>query len=482
MKLLSILIILLHITIVHLNLIRNMAMRSKMQSLACSLYYNYNEVQKIDESIMTIAKQNNKHNNVYVPPKEYNQLLNQIKQYREIALEFLVFKMIHGDKLAAKIYMDIKNENKKISENIDEASVLDRVRKIVAVTDGIGAGYHAKYLAYEYLKNYDKKRNNRCRINFTHTSLSFIERRSKRSHMKIKTKAWESIKFYKIPLNADIRDLKHWNKEKEKFPMVIFYGETHPNDCLYENPSSKDQVDNLSEINLHPDCKLQIIGRQTDKTNDLKEIPIYIENRSHNVKFWVSQDKLEYNCIGWAVGFQDFLEIRLYTDPQQDVKDLMSFKIYLRQYREALKSIETKLQGRSRDDTEILNRIINKKKPAPSLIMSLLLDENVLEKNLVGLKDNITTEEINQICDSEMDGAVIFYGQNGELTHGARYVIELRSWTSKLGSSYLITHDLHLLDDSAFEKSLYGLPKFLYCPKSVNKEAPGVNMDRSDFS
>ena len=86
------------------------------------------------------------------------------------------------------------------------------------------------------------------------------------------------------------------------------------------------------------------------------------------------------------------------------------------------------------------------------------------------------------ICDSRLDQAVIFYGQNNKFSHAARYVSKLSSWTSKLGSSYLITHDLHFLSDSKSEKSLYGKPKFIFCPYGVNTKVLGIKHDRKDFS
>jgi hypothetical protein len=472
------LLILILITSVHLNFLKNLAMRSKMQSLACSLFYQYNEVKKIDKSINEIAKENDKHNDVYIPPEQYKEIINEMKKYKEIGLQFLVFKMMYGDKLAAKIYMDIINENKEIEKDIDEKEVLDRVRKIVDLTNGIGASHHAKYLAHEYLKNYNPKNSNRCQVNFASSGLSFLEKRSK---SKLKTKAWNQIKYYKTPLNADIRNKKRWLKKNETFPMVITYGETYPSSCGYKNPTNLKEVSRLDEIELHPDCYIQIIGKQSDKYQIIKKIPVIINNKQHDVKFWISENLIDYNCIGWAVGLQDFLEIRIYTNPKRDVKTLKDFNLYLRQYREALITAEKKL-GDGIEDKEIWLRVIDKKKPEPSLIISLLKDENILDKRLVGLQDDISTLQIFEICNHNIDGAVIFYGQHGELTHGARYVKELNTWTSKLGSSYLVTHDLHLFDDGFHEKSLYGKPKFLYCTDTVRFDAPGAFKDKKDFS
>jgi hypothetical protein len=102
-----------------------------------------------------------------------------------------------------------------------------------------------------------------------------------------------------------------------------------------------------------------------------------------------------------------------------------------------------------------------KKKPAPSLINSLLSTETpreFLDGQLTGLNNGIKQEDIEKLCQGDFNGAVIFYGQNDKMTHGARYIGELKLWTSKLGQSYLVTHNLESMSDSPTEKSLYGFP------------------------
>ena len=475
---LTISFILFNLNIVNLNLFKNSAMRSKLQILLCNIYLNSNEIKELDDNIVELSKDNLMHNNLYITPEKYQKLLDEIKPKKDLVIDFLLVKMTKGDIMAGKIFEDLRNEGNIKMKEINEKEVLERVRNIVQLTDGIGSSNHAKYLAFEYMKNYDKQKYMKCGI-IIDTRTSFLERTSK---TRTKTKTWQSIKYYKEPQHGMIRNLKYWMKEKEHFPKVMLYGQQYPNDCNFENSATMTLVNDIDDVELKPNCYLQIIARKSDNTKETHEISIMINEKKHNVKFFVSHDKLDYNCIGWAVGLQDFMELYLYTEPRSSVYDLRAFKLYMLQYREALKSIQDKLSNSENSNSELMARIINKRKPAPSLIMSLLNDETLLDSQLVGLEDEISSSILFDICDSRLDQAVIFYGQNNKFSHAARYVSKLNTWTSKLGSSYLVTHDLNFLSDSKAQKSLYGKPKFIFCPKAVNRGAIGIKHDRIDFS
>ena len=93
MKFFSKLIIaLIQIIFVNLSLLRNLALRTKFQSLACSLFYKSQEVKKIDETINELASKNYKHDEVFIPSKQHKEILDKIKQYKDVGLQFLVLK------------------------------------------------------------------------------------------------------------------------------------------------------------------------------------------------------------------------------------------------------------------------------------------------------------------------------------------------------------------------------------------------------
>jgi len=185
----------------------------------------------------------------------------------------------------------------------------------------------------------------------------------------------------------------------------------------------------------------------------------------------------------------DFLNPHIYTNPPRGVSNKEELKLYLRQFKEALMAIKNENQSKRKSDmieksSTDKSSMLEKIKPAPSLMLSLMNKMEILDSDnyITGIVDDITDEQILNVCRGNLNEAVIFYGgDENRLTHAARYSSELKTWTSKLGYSYLVTHSLHLLDSTKTELSLYGAPKFIYCPNGVDNSVPGAYPDRPSF-
>jgi hypothetical protein len=487
MKFLFILILFVNICYIKLGLLKNSALRVRMQSLACNLFRKYDDLKKLDVNFIKIAKDNSKHNDLDIDSKEYTEFLNKVKSFGELGNQYLVYKMLYGDKIASKVFNDIRKYQRgpPSQEELNENDVMNRIKKVVELTNGFGAENYATFQALEYLQNtsFNLKRGG-CNTNILNKQeISFLERRFKRTKYRTKDPiyGWSSIKFYKFVKNARINDVPYWKKQNENFPMVIEYSkQPQSRSCIF-NDQETVLVDNLDSVQKRTNCDIQIISGSTEDTREEEIVPVNVSKNSLNVKFYVSENRLDYNCIGWSIGLQDFLNTVLYTQKSKDVLTKQHLILYLLQFSEALKFVD-----QNKNNKNVYNRILNKKKPPPSLINNLVSSDNpklYLEQHLIGLNDGINQQEIEKLCSGDFDGAVIFYGQKNKMSHGARFVKSLNLWTSKLGQSYLITHNLEQMSDSPTEKSLYGFPKFLYCPNGLsNANVPGANPNRTDFS
>jgi hypothetical protein len=440
-----------------------------------------------------------------IESNEYSDLLSKLKSYEELGKQYLVYKMLFGDKLAWKFYIDLKymQSEKQVKTKlvldvkIDEKKVLERIRRIIDVTNGIGAENYATFQAVEYLENSNLSADaSRCKPNlFTKAQMFFLEKSLNILETKYTNRmkslsddvlqGWISIKFYKLPKNAFVTNEAYWKKPGENFPNVIEYGKTESGKaCIFDDPEAV-LVDSIENVQKKEKCDMQIVSPATEDTRESEIVPInigYLKNQDKfNVKFYVSENKLDYNCIGWSIGMQDFLNTNIYNEKSQEVRTRDELLLYLLQFAEALKYI-----GKNNNIKKTYNLILSKKKPAPSFINSLVSSETpkeYLDAHLTGINNGITQVDIEKLCQGDFNGAVIFYGQNGKMTHGARYIKELKLWTSKLGQSYLVTHNLELMSDSPTEKSLYGFPKFVYCPNGLTKSnVLGANPGRIDFS
>lgn len=472
-----------------MSLLKSSVMRTKMQTIACNLFKKYDDLKKLDVNFIKIAKENSKHNDLNIESSEYTEFLNKVKSFGELGNQYLVYKMLYGDKIASKIYNDIRRYQKGASaqEKIDENDVFDRVKRIIKLTNGIGAENYATYQAIEYLQNTPfSLSSSRCNSNiFNKREISFLERRFNRRSSKYRTRdpmsGWNSIKFYKYVKSARITDKDFWNNKSENFPMVVEYAKQPQSRSCHFYDQQTVYVDSIEGIQIRQNCDIQVISGATADTREEEIIPVNVDRNSFDVKFYVSENRIDYNCIGWSIGLQDFLNTVLYTKKSQDVHTKEELILYLSQFSEALKFIEN-----NKNNKNIYSRILNKKKPPPSLIGNLIESDNpkvYLEQHLVGLYNGINQDEIERLCSGDFDGAIIFYGQKNKMTHGARFIRSLNLWTSKLGQSFLITHNLDSMSDSPTEKSLYGFPKFLYCPNGLsNANVPGANPYRTDFS
>jgi len=509
MKLIFLIIFLAVISYVSSELLTNSFMRTRMQSLACNLARRYDDLKQLDVKFIKIAKDNTKHNDLEIQSSDYSDFLNRVKNFKELGTQYLVYKMLYGDKLASQIFIDLKkNQNKKKEdEKVDEKDILERVKKIVKMTNGIGAENFATYQAVEYLQKlpFTFGKGSGCKVNlFSDNEISLLERRitsykSKyqrrfkkyKSKMKEEPVGWKSIKYYEQPKNAKITSESYWKKKDENFPMVVEYGKQHGHDCDFSNPSNIVYVDRIESVQLKENCDIQIISGSTDDTRETEIVPVNLVNSrrnpnnqlNFNVKFYVSENRLDWNCIGWSIGVQDFLNTDLYTENTKKVTTRGELMLYLQQFSEAFKYVRNNTSVKP----NVYNRILSKLKfPPPSLMEELINQDNprnYLESHIIGLKNGVNQENIEKLCSGNFDGAIIFYGQDGKLTHGARYLKHFNLWSSKLGQSDLITHNLESLSDSPSEKSLYGYPKFLYCPNGISQTiADGGDPNRQNFS
>jgi hypothetical protein len=468
-----------------------------MNNLACRLSEKYDEVDELEKNYVELSNSISESDDyIHFSPK-YNELLEELKKNKEISKEFLILKMYYGDKIASRLYMDLSmtvdtpdKSTKKVEINEDD--VLKRVKDIVLITNGFGAKSFAQYQAIEYLKDYNLKDSKyRCEVNLEedgdkNTKTDLKHRNEGVSAEKLL--GWRSIKYLKYPKNAKVHNSTYWSTKWNKFPGIIEYGKTRMEDCLYETKNIT-YVEDISQINLYKNCEIQILGDQTSDTEKKEIIKVMVDGNLLNVKFFVSEKTLDYNCLGHAIGVMDFLNPHIYTNPPRGVSNKQELNLYLKQFKEALMAIKNESQSKRKSDVSeksltYKSSMLEKIKPAPSLMNSLMNNKEILdtENYITGIIDDITDEQILKVCRGNLNEAVIFYGgDENRLTHAARYSSELKRWTSKLGYSYLVTHSLHLLDNTKTELSLYGAPKFIYCPNGVDNSSPGAYPDRPSF-
>jgi hypothetical protein len=127
-----------------------------------------------------------------------------------------------------------------------------------------------------------------------------------------------------------------------------------------------------------------------------------------------------YNCIGWAIG------VTKWVNPSD-------ITAYIKEGLSVSKAINSFLDDKAK---------LYEKSPAN--ILNIVDDLSSIAKSDVELTNNTV---------------VFYFDKNNEFLHGARYVENLleteviNRWTSKLGQSILISHEL---DDLRGEYSLYG--------------------------
>lgn len=494
MKLKVLFFIFLKICIIYCKLFKTLTQRTKMNNLACDLSEKYEEISELEKKYVELSNSITESNDFINLSPMYNEFIELLKKDKEMANEFLILKMFYGDKIASRLYMDLSMqvESSVKSSNIElnEEDVIRRVREIASSTNGIGAKSFAQYQAIEYLKEYKLKDNKyRCDVNLEDENGNSNQGKLYRTETGVKYLGWNTIKYLKFPKNPNVRNSTYWNTKWNKFPGIVRYGNTKPKDCSYVQKAST-YVDEINQVNLYDNCDIQIIGDHTTDTEKKEVIKVKIDGKPYNIKLYVSEKILDYNCLGWAIGIMDFLNPHIFSDPPRHVKTKQELKLYLKQFKEAMSTIKKEGDFRklavNNNSMNITDRtsILEKIKPAPSMISDLINKKGILETDnyIIGLNDDITDEQIAKVCRGNLKDAVIFYGgADGTLTHAARYSQELKTWTSKLGYSTLITHSLHLLDSIPGDISIYGAPKYVYCPNGVDNNIPGSAPKKTNF-
>jgi hypothetical protein len=467
--------------------------RTKMNNMACTLSEKFEEVSGLERNYTEFYNSLSDSDEELEKSPKFSEFIEELKKDKVTSDEFLIIKMFYGDEIASRLYLELAKTvvetNQPASSEINEDEVFSRVKEVALMTNGIGAKSYAQYQAIQYLKEY-KLRENKYRCDVSSQSENYNSERE----IKLRTEngenyvGWRTIKFYKNPKSPKIHNSNKSISRFNSFPGIIEYVKNNLNHCNYQDNPSSIYVKELSEINLYEKCEVQIIGDHTNDSEKREVVKLTIDGSKLEVKFYVSEHILDYNCLGWAIGLMDWVNPYLYTSPPRTVQTKKELKLFLKQFKEAI--IAIKKWNESLKDKQPINSSISKKssildkmKPGPSLLRNLV-DNNIIidgDDYLTGIKDDITQAQIANVCRDNLEGAVIFYGKEGHLTHAARYCSELNTWTSKMGHLFLATHSLHLLDDTATEKSVYGKPKFIYCPKGINYNAEGLMPGRSVF-
>jgi hypothetical protein len=472
---------------------KTVSQRTKMDNLACNISEKSEKVSEIEKSYIEFSNSFSESGDQISQTPKYLEFLEKLKKDKAISEEFLIIKMFYGDEIASRLYMDlvafVDDKDKSINDELNEDEVLLRVKDLATTTHGFGAKNYAQYQAIQFLKEYKLRDNKyRCDISMEDQNDNSEREKKYRTAGGEKYLGWRTIKFYKNPKKPKLDSSPYWINENNRFPAVEEYFKNSLTHCEYGINNSLIYVDELSEINLYKNCEIQLIGDQTKDTEKREVVKLSIDATSFKVKFFVSEKILDYNCLGWALGLMDFLNPVIYTDPPRKVHTMKELKLYLKQFKEAMTTIRKWSENNAaRNTTDPIfskrSSILEKLKPGSSLINDLIENNLKIEGDdyLIGITDDITQAQITNVCKENLDDAVIFYGSDGYLTHAARYSPELNTWTSKMGYSWLLTHSLHLLDDTQTEKSVYGRPKFIYCPKGVNNDAEGAMPARNQF-
>lgn len=162
----------------------------------------------------------------------------------------------------------------------------------------------------------------------------------------------------------------------------------------------------------------------------------YIEAKSNSSiikNIYPSSIVLGYNCIGWALGVETWIN--------------PSVKLPKAAFSNGTK-LAISVANFIKDQIEYFSKESN----------SHLLKLDIMKN----LKTISCLQPISSI--KILNGAVAFYFKNGDMTHAARYVDKIgdqkiEAWTSKLGQSFLVWHELDDLNEGGYGEHLcYALP------------------------
>lgn len=160
----------------------------------------------------------------------------------------------------------------------------------------------------------------------------------------------------------------------------------------------------------------------------------YVLNIKNNTIKYITEYHIGYNCIGWALGVQTWIN-PVNTEGEMEIN---------------LSNINTlALLTAHFVQSEV-------KKAAKYNELGILKTDHLLK--IVRVECNsLSSEKLEQ------EGVIAFYFNKYGMTHAARFVeflegVPINSWVSKLGHSILISHELDDLNDSIYGNHLcYGL-------------------------
>lgn len=428
--------------------------------------------------------------------KKSKELLSKLKAIEEPQTEsniqflkmYLIFRMSKGDQFAQHLYSLEKDQNPSSRKSkIDQKNFKKETEQILKITGSLNSCNYAKFSAYTILT----EQNSLDKLQKYRITVKEGENDSKPQNRAALTKSnsqsWNDIKFYKTPKQA----LKLMDACKDYFPKSFNHVNSNPN-CQFTTAEPVEYAGKLEDINLHPDCSVQIIGPDTNIQSISRDDEITFKVNMNNQEFMLNiyypkdDRKPYYNCMGWAFGIEQYIGVELFMRQETvKVKNREELLLFMLQFVEA-----DKISKRLKDDGsqpifsekyfehDILDNKLDK---TNSILMKLKENENIFadNKHLVGLKPDLTQEKVSQVC-SNLDGAILIYGSLGYLTHGARFISKLNSWTSKLGHLDLITHGIDMLNTNT-DKDYYGSPMYLYCSEEIKLDAEIVDVQKTDF-
>jgi hypothetical protein len=347
-----------------------------------------------------------------------------------------------------------------------------------------------------YFRNTDIDSKSQSKITNKHPITSSFKNFSFRE----RSKNWNDIKFYIHP-----ESLRDSNEIPLFYYDKLFDYLESDKECEYvELPKEKDE--DIKGINPSK-CKAVKIADSTRlKTVRPNNFPFEIMangDRYTLMAHFTVLGKVYYNCLGWALGIEEFINNDIwinYPKESASITSLAGLKLLILQYAIALRNSD-EFSNHDKSDLYYSGSDSGSKSYYTSKLMSNSL---IAEVNINGISEKLnnsffklpTTNE-KEFFDSKcraddgneieeemniQDGTIIFYGgldeEGGEnkLMHAARYIKHLRSWTSKMGELPLITHGLHHLDGDI---NAYGRPVFLYCPNPLSSD--DIANDDSNF-
>lgn len=247
-----------------------------------------------------------------------------------------------------------------------------------------------------------------------------------------------------------------------KSKMCSFLSDIITKSIHLKLPAIKEIVEEKTQINnfkftqldwnklplLPPEPNTRIILATFDKVKTRQYQMIVLTIGDVELRTQISN---QCNCLGYAIGYSDWLELELIGRKEKtnlglnDVMktNLLEFGEFLRKYKNA---------------NVIQAKIIDE----PNSIVQYLLHNKQINLFTISNKEAQNDDEINNKCSSQSEVSV-FYFQDDELAHASRRIKFTRFYSSKFGVDEIVLHSFQMRQEDN-----YGNPSVYWCSQLLN--------------